>query len=158
MKNIWLMIRFSVIAIGLSGCVFASASQSPQSHFVFPNSNVIPLSESEGSTSKLCGLLIVQFAGPDADDQETATREALAKSNGDVLINVRTSTKMINFGVATICTTTVQGTAAKMEVGRQVLTGAPAPAATPAPTSGGCESDSDCKGNRVCRSGACVNP
>jgi hypothetical protein len=160
------------------GCSFGFASLAPQSHFAFPNSNVIPLGHAEGSKSKLCGLLFINWGSPDGDDQEEATREALEQAHGDILINVRTeaSTFMIPYLFA-ICSTKVQGTAAKMEVGRQQLTAftsgappaaAPAPAAPPPaalatpvsmpPPGGGCTRDTDCKGDRICSAGACTAP
>ena len=166
------------------GCSFGASSQSPMSHFAFPNSNVVPLGSARGSASKLCGLLFVTWGSPDADDQEHATREALEASGGDLLINVRTDSKVFFVPMLiSICTTKVRGTACKMEVGRQQLSAmnpganpppqaapplAPAAAAPPTPASpqpppvaparGGCASDADCKTGRICKDRACVNP
>lgn len=149
-----------LVALSSVGCTLGSASQSPQSHFTFPNSNVIPLKEARGSSSKLCGLLGITPGAPDAEDQEAATREALDRSGGDLLINVRTDTRIFNAFLFAICTTKVRGTAAKMEVGRQQLSpmsGAQPPPVAP-PRAGGCTSDQDCKAGRVCREGACTSP
>jgi hypothetical protein len=148
----------------LSGCTIGQSSQSPQSHFAFPNSNVIPLGEAQGSATKLCGLLFVDWGSPDADDQDLATQRALEKSQGDLLINVRTDSSLFTVPMLfAICKTRVRGTSARMEVGRQILVpmnpagGSPPPAAPPL-TAGGCSQDSDCKAGRVCRSGACTSP
>ncbi len=171
----WQDIRpFAYAAAGawaVCGCSIGSAQQSPQSHFAFPNSNVIPLGPAEGTASKLCGILFINFGSPDAQDQEDATQQALSKANGDLLINVRTDSKlfMVPMLFAT-CSTTVRGTAARMEVGRQALgavnTAAPPPAAVdpsnvpgpmPAAPRGGCASNFDCKGGRSCVAGQCVS-
>jgi hypothetical protein len=112
-----------VMLVGsLSGCMQGSASQSPMSHFAFPNSNVIPIGPAEGSKSKLCGILFVNWGAPDADDQDNATREALEQTSGDLLINVRTDSKIFSIPMLfSICSTKVRGTSCKMEVGRQEL-------------------------------------
>jgi Cys-rich repeat protein len=150
--------------VTLAGCTFGQSAQSPQSHFAFPNSNVVPLGAAHGSATKLCGLLFIVWGSPDADDQELATQRALETSSGDLLINVRTDSSL--FAVPylfAICKTSVRGTAARMEVGRQVLLpmnpgAGPPPAPAPAPAAGGCTQDSDCKAGRVCRAGACTSP
>jgi hypothetical protein len=171
------VIKYSVlfgiaVMIGIwattTGCSFGAASISPTSHFAFPNSNVIPIGQASGSKTRLCGLLLIQWGSPDGDDQEAATQEALEKSGGDILINVRTDSQifMIPY-LFSLCITSVQGTAAKMEVGRQSLgaftqdphSGAPPPAAPPPaaqPVAGGCTSNNDCKGGRACVNGACA--
>lgn len=124
----------AIAVIGLSGCTVGNSAQSPQSHFAFPNSNVIPIGESQGSHSKLCGLLIFNFGSPSGADQDIATKEALEKAKGDILINVRTDSNTFFFpGLFTVCTTSVQGTAAKMEIGRQQL----GPMSSGTPASGG---------------------
>ena len=156
-----------------TGCSFGAASISPSSHFAFPNSNVIPIGSASGSKTRLCGILFVNWGSPDGDDQEAATQRALKKSGGDILINVRTDSQIFSIPMLfSLCITKVQGTAAKMEVGRQQLDAftqpgdrgpppAPPPAHVPAaapPAGGGCSTDADCKGGRACVNGACAWP
>jgi len=159
---------FGVSLATLLGCTLGSSSQSPQSHFAFPNSNVVPLAEATGSNSRLCGLLLVTWGSPNGEDQDKATRDALESGNGDILINVRTESSLFFVPyLFAICTTKVRGTAAKMEVGRQQLgamnTATPArppppPPPVSAPQVGGCTNDQACKGQRVCIQGVCANP
>ncbi|MBS2017708.1 MAG: hypothetical protein JST00_32820 [Deltaproteobacteria bacterium] len=163
----------------LSGCTLGSSSQSPQSHFAYPNSNVIPMGEARGSHSRLCGLLIFNWGAPDGDDQEAATKEALERANADILINVRTdSAQQIIPMLINICKVSVRGTAAKMEVGRQQLSAintaaaAPlpppprvpvaAPVPPPPPLQGSpgasCVRDTECAGDdQVCERGQCAS-
>jgi hypothetical protein len=153
-----------------TGCSFGAASISPSSHFAFPNSNVIPIGSASGKKTRLCGILFIQWGSPDGDDQEAATQRALKESGGDILINVRTDSQIFFIPyLFSLCITKVQGTAAKMEVGRQQLDAftrppddrPPPPAAPPPaqpPPGGGCSSDADCKGGRACINGACAWP
>ena len=160
-------------AVSLASCGFGASSQSPSSHFVYPNSNVIPLGAAEGTTRRLCGILFVNWGTPDADDQDSATRDALEASGGDLIINVRTDTTLFFAWFFSLCTTHVRGIAAKMEIGRQQLgpgSGAapplppPTPEVTPVPPvppppppprpstlPDECATNSDCKGGLVCR-------
>lgn len=183
--SVWARVVVWALGLAATGCAIGSSSQSPQSHFAFPNSNVIPLGQAQGKVSKLCGILIVQWDFPNADMQEQATQQALQKANADSLINVRTDSDTFNAFLFSMCSVSVRGTAARMEVGRQVLlplnpAAAPPPgAAAPAPPAaappppppvappapppaaaarGGCTSNADCKGPRTCVSGACVSP
>ena len=123
------MLRRLTIAFGLlflTGCSIGFSAVAPQSHFTFPNSNVVPIGEAHGSNSKLCGLLFVVWGAPDGDDQQRALNQALSQSGGDLLINVRTDAKtfMVPYLFAT-CSTHVSGTAVKMEIGEQDLSAMP---------------------------------
>lgn len=146
----------------LTGCVLPStAVMVPSSRFVYPNSNVMPLGEVHGSVHKLCGVFIVNWGAPDGDDQARASQEALDEAHGaNVIIDMRVSSSIFLVPyLFSICSTSIEGTAAKMEVGRQVLTGAkehkkppppPPPADAPA-----CKKDTDCPGDLVCTNGLC---
>src|SRR3972149_4073290 len=117
-----------VTSMALIGCVLPStAVMVPSSKFVYPNSNVIPVGEVSGSKRKLCGLLFINWGAPDGDDQLRASENALEEMQGaDLVIDMRVSSSIFVFpGLFSICSTSVQGTAAKMEVGRQILTGKP---------------------------------
>lgn|SRR3990167_3201858 len=109
------------MAGALVGCTVGSgAYQRPQSHFDFPNSNVIPLGQAHGeATTSAFGRLSIM----DADLQEQAILNALKEKGGDLLINVTYTYKLTAFPIIPIYTTTItaDGTACKMEIGKQIL-------------------------------------
>ena len=172
------LIAIGVILIITTGCSIGSSSAGSASHFVYPNSNVTPIGEAKGEVSKLCGILFVNFGSPTGADQQKAIDQALQTSGGDVLINLRTDSKVFLVPMLfSMCSVNVTGTAARMEVGKQALsatnrgtTPMPAPAMAPAPATapvvapaavpvaGGCTNDTQCKGSRVCSAGQCVSP
>ena len=117
-----------------TGCAIGSASLSPQSHYAYPNSNVKPFAQAQGSTSRLCGVLFVNWGSPTGEDTQKAIQQALQRSGGDLLINmkVEASTFMVPM-IFSQCRVEVTGTAATMTVGRQYL-GGTEPAAAGVPT------------------------
>jgi hypothetical protein len=122
----WVLISLMALAlilIGSNACTMGSgASLQPNSHFVYPNSNVKPIGHTQGKASKLCGILIFNFGAPDGNLIKEARDQALAKSGGDLLINYTTDASVFMLPpLFTICKATVAGTAAKMEVGKQEL-------------------------------------
>lgn len=97
-----------------------------QSHFTFPNSNVIPLGTGKG-TAKVHGDI---YNFPDVGSATTnAMEQAIKSKGGDLMINVMintvtTTTTVISggdFSISFDVDITVQGTVAKMEVGKQML-------------------------------------
>lgn len=110
------------LAIATVGCTIGSATWvSPQSHFDYPNSNVIPIGRVQGEASGPVSL----FPSPmDADVMEEAIQNALKQKGGDILLNysgtftVTLYPILFNFYKTTY---TVEGTAAKMEIGKQML-------------------------------------
>lgn len=124
-------IRFHVVRLTVCtlvliicvGCKIGSGAQRVvQSHFAYPNSNVIPIGTAQGSKSRLCGLLFINWGAPDYDDMDQAINRALTSTGGDLLINMRTDQKIFTIPfLFTVCITNVSGTAAKMEIGRQRL-------------------------------------
>ena len=107
----------------LAGCAASQSTRVPASHFVFPNSNVVPTKFlTSGSSSTLCGFLIFQWNGFDYEQQEEAFGQAIKKGGGDVLINAQMSSSMFSIpGLFSVCTTSVEGNPAKMTVGQQEL-------------------------------------
>lgn len=104
----------------------ASTFRMPQSHFTFPNSNVIPLGSATG-TAKRNGDLN-NF--PDIGGATTEAMEKAIKSKGgDLMINVMINTVTTttstygggSFSVLYNVDISVQGTVVKMEVGKQFL-------------------------------------
>jgi len=103
-------------------CSFGAASIIPQTHFAYPNSNVVPLGHAEGKASKLCGIFFITWGSPDGDLAMRAVQKALASKGGDLMIDARFDSKSFFIPyIVTICSVSVSGTAAKMEVGRQEL-------------------------------------
>lgn len=97
-----------------------------QSHFTFPNSNVIPLGSGKGA-AKVHGDI---YNFPDVGSATTnAMEQAIKSKGGDLMINVMintvtTTTTVISggdFSISFDVDISVQGTVAKMEVGKQML-------------------------------------
>ena len=105
------------------GCTLSSSTGiAPTSHFVYPNSNVTATSEVTGNHSAVCGVLIVSW-GPPSNAADIALNDALQKSGADLLVNARITAKMTKYFLFDLCSTSVTGTAATMEVGMQDLSG-----------------------------------
>ena len=110
-----------MFATFFSGCVMGSAQRITESHFVYPNSNVSPMHQVEGSKTKLCGILFINWNGFTAEAEEVAYQRAL-EGGGDLVINGHSKRSSFFFpGLFSTCTTTVTGTSAKMAVGKQEL-------------------------------------
>lgn len=104
------------------GCTMKMGMLQPNSHFAYPNSNVEPLGRVTGSASK---TRVFSAAVVDKEMIDVAYADALKQKGGDLLINYKasTNTTMIPLPFIPIFITeyTVDGTAAKMTVGRQEL-------------------------------------
>ena len=107
------------LALAMFGCTIGTgATLQPQSHFAFPNSNVIPLGKVHGKATT-----VSFFPSPmDADLQEQAVQNALRQKGGDILIDYTYSYKIVSW-IIPIYTTTIKvdGTACKIEIGEQEL-------------------------------------
>ena len=109
------------LAAGFAGCtVGSSAWLYPQSHFDYPNSNVIPLGAARGEASTTTIFIPVQM---DGDLKQEAIQNALQAKGGDILVDFVQTTKVVQVPFLPIytATITVEGTAAKMEIGKQIL-------------------------------------
>ena len=134
----FLIIGSLSIMFSVCGCVIpAGSTRIPQSHFVYPNSNVTAVGEqATGQRKKLCGLLVFSWNGFKPEVTEEAYDQALRNSGGDLLINASENRSTFWFPyLFMVCTTKVIGTPARMEVGLQHLSGADAdtPTEQPAP-------------------------
>ena len=126
MRNLNAMLFAALVAIivpmAMTGCTIMHMSYpEAQSHFDYPNSNVTPMGRAKG-TATTAGMVP---AMQDADLEEQAIGKALAASGGDLLVDYHLTTDVkliplmfINFYTTTV---TVEGTAAKMEIGKQKL-------------------------------------
>jgi hypothetical protein len=117
------LILIGVLAAANIGCsVGSGAWLRPQSHFDFPNSNVIPLGKAQGQASTSSIFIPTIF---DADVQEAAIQDALRKKGGDILIDYVMSYEVtaIPLIFLTVYETKIKvdGTACKMEIGAKPL-------------------------------------
>ncbi len=114
---------FVICAFMLTGCaVGGTARLKPNSHFAYPNSNIKALGPVKGEASTLSIMMPTILTGA---MMEEAYKSALASSGGDMIIDaVEVSTTRlipllyINLYYSTF---TVEGTAAKMDLGQQKL-------------------------------------
>lgn len=110
------------LAFNFFGCTVKYGFFEPNSHFAFPNSNVKPLGQVSGESSRT-RIFIVKSVDKEMIDE--AISNALKAKGGDLLINYKntTSVTMIPIPLFTIYTTTlhIEGTACKMTIGRQEL-------------------------------------
>jgi hypothetical protein len=91
----------------------------PQSHFDYPNSNVIPIGRAVGEAS-VTKIFAPPF--PSAELEEEAIKNALKQKGGDILVNYAKFYDMTSIlGIINTLTIRVEGTAAKMEIGKQKL-------------------------------------
>jgi hypothetical protein len=91
-----------------------------QSHFDFPNSDVLPLGHVVGEASKTS---VFEPLFLDGDLKEAAIKNALSKqSSADLLLNYVTTQTYSNFFIFQTLTCRVEGTAAQMNVIRKTLT------------------------------------
>ena len=107
----------------VAGCTVASGvALKPQSHFSYPNSNVVPLGRVQGEASV---TTILTPTIMDADLEDEAIQKALSQKGGEILIDytLTTQIKFIPIPIFPIYITTyrVDGTAAKMTIGKQKL-------------------------------------
>ena len=112
-----------LLVISVSGCTVGSGvSLYPQSHFDYPNSNIIPIGQVQAEVSGAVGLHPTIM---DADLMEEVIMKALQQKGGDLLIdyNLSIRIKMYPLLIFNLYETVyrVNGTAAKMEVGKQIL-------------------------------------
>jgi hypothetical protein len=112
-----------VLAIFNVGCSVGSGFRLiSQSHFDYPNSNVTPLGrvQAEGSTTNLFYPTV-----EDLDLMEEVIQAALKQKGGDVLLDYLWTFKitMVPLLIVNVFTTTykVDGTAAKMEIGKKPI-------------------------------------
>ena len=104
-------------------CTMGSSYRMNASHFAYPNSNVIPLTEIEGSSSRVCGLLIFAWSSTGVDDVNDALEDALLSQSGaDLIVDATVDSGVLMIPpFVTLCQVRVRGTAASMEVGMQQL-------------------------------------
>ena len=87
----------------------------------------VKLNTGSGKVESCAGHAIApiarSFTYEDADGNDIALNDALQKSGADLLVNARITAKMTKYFLFDLCSTSVTGTAATMEVGMQDLSG-----------------------------------
>lgn len=118
-----LMLGVLFFALACTACSYGNGYRINSTHFAYPNSNVVPLGEVEGSSTRLCGLLFINWGSAGGDDVDSAIEDAMhAEAGADLLINADVETGQFYFPyLFSTCYASVRGTAARMEVGRQEL-------------------------------------
>ncbi|MBM3301667.1 MAG: hypothetical protein FJY85_17175 [Deltaproteobacteria bacterium] len=110
------------LSLSTVGCTIATGVWPvPQSHFAYPNSNVIPLGEGKGEASDTSfGLPSI---GMDPDLMQQAVQAAIQTKGGNLLVDYDLYFEISTIPGLPIYTTTwrVEGTVAKMEIGKQIL-------------------------------------
>ena len=112
-----------LFCLGLPGCQIAQFTRiGPQTHFDFPNSNVFPLGPVK---AKVDGPgSVFAFPGFSSDSEAQLYNAAISQVAGANMITdyIRTY-KVYTFPLLPVYWTTleIEGTAAKMEVGKQIL-------------------------------------
>jgi hypothetical protein len=118
MRNKTLLLSFS--ALLLCGCTQTFLVKlDPQSHFDYPNSNIYPMGHAEGKISKTTIFSIPEMSS--AFQYEAISKALESQPGSDMLIN---SVHMMDITSVLFFTTTtyrVEGTAARMKAGEQVL-------------------------------------
>jgi len=107
------------ISIATVSCTMNSGSYGTNSHFSYPNSNVIPMRQVKATTSKLSFII-----SPSFNDGEIIklTQDAIAQQpEASLLLNYTLDTKITSFLFVTKMDITIEGTAAKMNIGSQEL-------------------------------------
>ena len=101
-----------------SGCTITAGGLIPNTKFAFPNSNVEPLGKVQVEDTKFSVLIPRVFSSTDVKGMYN---DALKQKGGDLLINAKMKNKTTIIWIIYINKMTIEGTAAKMEVGKQVL-------------------------------------
>ena len=117
-----LFIKKSILSLLITtsiGCTMEMGGYGTNSHFSYPNSNVVPLKQVKATTSKLSIIIPPSFDGTEIIK---LTEDALAQQSGsDLLLNYTLDSKVTSFIFVHKMDLTITGTAAKMDVGTQQL-------------------------------------
>jgi hypothetical protein len=118
-SNITLLLVALTIVFAAAGCSVTRGGMREQSRFVYPNSNVAPLGPTSASVSKTYFLLIPSIK---VEDVKKTHADALAKVDGaNALIDYHEDTTVSSIFLFNTITYHVEGTAVKMNVGKQTL-------------------------------------
>jgi len=106
-----------IILVVMSSCAITVGTVVPNSHYVYPNSNITPLGQTSSEIKKTGVLIPPAFKAQDVDK---LYNDALSKHSGsDLILDYSVDTKVTTFFIFHFLKTTLVGTAATMEVGKQ---------------------------------------
>jgi hypothetical protein len=163
MKKAWsLHVSTAGMLLWICGCAHTPETPPPEVRFVTEREQVagcVPLGRVTGSSS--FGGISAQQLGKERAEEEM--RGKAGRLGADVVL-VQSSQGGF-FGAESVgdayrCLGRAPAAAAAVTAPQSVPAASPVPPAPPAPAprAGGCEKDTDCKGDRICESGKCVKP
>lgn len=107
------------VALIFSGCSTTFGEKQIKSHFVFPNSNVENLGPTSAEKSKTGFFSIPMFK---LEDVKGVRDDAISKVNGaNILVDYKEDTTVTSYPFFVTVTYRLEGTAAKMTVGKKEL-------------------------------------
>ena len=113
------LVFIGIIGLFISSCTTVAYDLHAQSHYAYPNSNIIPLGEAVGQASQTTFFTPPQLSG--AVERQAVAAALQTKPGADLLLNYVSEAKLITVWFIFIFDYTVHGTAAKMEVGGKPL-------------------------------------
>ena len=119
MKKTLFLISISLL---LSACTQTYITKlAPQSHFDYPNSNIYPLGHVQGNASKTSFFVLPDM--PSSLEYEAITKAIEQSPGADMLVNSMHFMDVTQILILPIYTVNyrVEGTAARMKAGTQVL-------------------------------------
>jgi hypothetical protein len=121
MKKLFFIISICLAMFAISGCSTKMGAIGDKSHFTYPNSNVEPLGNVSVQISKTGIIFPKSFEKEDV--REMFSKALSQKAGADLLINYKLDTKFTSWVILPVYTTTmtIEGTAAKMTVGKKEL-------------------------------------
>lgn len=119
-SNVLLVAAALLLASFSEGCTVATGVWPiPQSHFAYPNSNVIPLGQGQGKADTI-SLGMPDIMDPDLMEQ--AVQDAIKQKGGDLLLDYDLSMEIKQYiPFVYSISWKAEGTVARMEIGKQKL-------------------------------------
>jgi len=109
----------SVLLVTIMGCTMGVGSFKTNSHFAYPNSNIVAIGPTNASVSKI-GFIWARTVNKDF--MLEVYRKALSQSGGNLVIDYKFDTTTTMIYPIFITTLKIDGIAAKMEeIGKQEL-------------------------------------
>ena len=117
MRYLYNIMMAVALAVVVTSCSITQGTVVPNTHYVYPNSNVTPLGSTSSQISKFGFFFPPTFKTKDLDK---LYGDALSRHSGaDLLLDCKVDSKNTSLVIFYFMKTTLAGTAAKMEVGKQ---------------------------------------
>ena len=114
--SFWVVV--TLICSLTSGCMSKVGGVHPNSHFAYPNSNIETLGHVSAEASRFS---IIIGTVVDKKFVQEVYNKALEQSGGDLIINYKFDTEVLMFFPVFLTTLRLEGTAAKMTIGKKEL-------------------------------------